>query len=147
MKPPTDLPHLRLTPAAGAAPGVLLLRLQGFLDHTGAEPFLDAATQYLEHTARLREMHLDCAGLQGLDSMGLSVLLMLHRRTTAAHVTLRLEHRSPSLDRLLELTGTLDHLAPGGPARSTETAEAGGPPEPSTTNTTRLPPPHATTGP
>ncbi|MFF3484217.1 STAS domain-containing protein [Streptomyces sp. NPDC002701] len=120
MTPPTEFPDLRLTRTPGATQGVLLLRVEGFLDYDNADAFLAAATQHLDDALPLHELHLDCAGLDGLDSMGLSVLLMLHRRTTAACAVLHLDDPSPSLERLLEITGTLEYLTPQHPAATTE---------------------------
>jgi hypothetical protein len=42
--------------------------------------------------------------------MGLAALLMIHRLTAATGARLRLDHRPELLERLLELTGTLDHF-------------------------------------
>ncbi|MFE9808928.1 hypothetical protein [Streptomyces sp. NPDC005548] len=66
----------------------------------------------VRHTAerRLLDPRLVFAGLSGIDSMGLSVPLMIRRRTDAARVRLHLDERPPQLERLLEITGTLDHL-------------------------------------
>ncbi|WP_328672225.1 STAS domain-containing protein [Streptomyces sp. NBC_00328] len=104
--------HFHLTTAPSPDEGVLILEAHGFLDHGCAECFLAAATEHLEGTPGLHALHLDCSDLDGLDSMGLAMLLMLHRRTTAAHVTLYLDARPPALDRMLDITGTLDHLVP-----------------------------------
>ncbi|WP_392961396.1 STAS domain-containing protein [Streptomyces sp. LN245] len=104
--------HFSLTTALSPDEGVLILEAHGFLDYGCAECFLAAATEYLEGAPGLRALHLDCSDLDGLDSMGLAMLLMLHRRTAAAHVTLYLDARPPALDRMLDITGTLDHLVP-----------------------------------
>ncbi len=122
---PTDL---RLVAAPGAVEGVLRLEVHGFLDYDGAEYFLATAVRHLTAAPGPHTLHLDCAHLAGIDSMGLAMLLMLHRRTTAAHVTLHLEGRPPALERMLEITGTLDHLVPGrlAGAGQTETPQVSG---------------------
>ncbi|MER7983688.1 STAS domain-containing protein [Streptomyces sp. NPDC095817] len=110
--------HLNSAPHA-STDGVLHMQVTGYLDYDSADYFLAATTQPLETTPGLRHLHLDCAGLTGLDSMGLAMLLMLHRRTAAAEIILHLDNRTPALDRLLDITGTLTYLIP-----ETETAAA-----------------------
>ncbi|WP_405915566.1 STAS domain-containing protein [Streptomyces sp. NBC_00728] len=107
----SDLDHLRLTiaPAQGEA---MHVEVHGFLDYDSADHFLAVTTRHLTVNPRLRHLHLDCTALSGIDSMGLAMLLMLHRRTVAASVTLHLDNRTPALERILDITGTLDHLAP-----------------------------------
>ncbi|MFE6365851.1 STAS domain-containing protein [Streptomyces sp. NPDC057806] len=100
-----------VTPSA-TEPGVLRLELHGYLDHGNAERFLTDTTTQLLDEPDIRVLRVDCTGLAGLDSTGLSALLMLHRRTTAANVCLHLENRPPVLDRMLTRTGMLDHLVP-----------------------------------
>ncbi|MEU5580572.1 STAS domain-containing protein [Streptomyces huasconensis] len=105
-------PPLRLEAAADADAQVLKLAVHGYLGYDSADEFLDQTSRHLEDRPHTTALHLDCAGLQGMDSMGLSALLMLHRRTTAAHVTLRLDARPAPVDRVLELTGALAYLDP-----------------------------------
>ncbi|MET7746680.1 STAS domain-containing protein [Streptomyces sp. NPDC005385] len=108
-----DPESLRVTTAqAGATGGVVHLQVTGYLDYDSADSFLAATTHPLTSAPGLRHLHLDCAGLTGIDSMGLSMLLMLHRRTTAAAVILHLDNRTAALDRLLDMTGTMDYLMP-----------------------------------
>ncbi|MEU6765528.1 STAS domain-containing protein [Streptomyces sp. NPDC046853] len=97
----------------GCDSGVLHLELHGYLEHGTCERFLAEATAQLAATpASLRTLRVNCADLGSIDSMGLSALLMLHRRTTTAGVGLHLHDRTAALDRMLTITGTLDHLAP-----------------------------------
>ncbi|MFD6415684.1 STAS domain-containing protein [Streptomyces sp. NPDC060194] len=114
MTPPAgyEPAPLRLTTAAGPHAGSVHVAVHGFLDYDSSEHFLDLATSHLDAAPGLRTLYLNCADLTGIDSMGLAMLLMLHRRTTAAGVALHLENRPPLLDRLLTVTGTLDHLVP-----------------------------------
>ncbi|MGW1892268.1 STAS domain-containing protein [Streptomyces sp. NPDC002004] len=114
MTPPTGFEptHLRLITAPSSDDHVVHLEVHGCLDYDSAEHFLAAATQHLADTPGLRHLHLNCGGLDGIDSMGLAMLLMLHRRTTAAHAALHLDDRPPVLDRMLDITGTLDYLVP-----------------------------------
>ncbi|MFD0068973.1 STAS domain-containing protein [Streptomyces sp. NPDC127574] len=102
---------------------VVRLEVHGFVDYDCADHFLALVSRPLEASPGLRALHLDCKHLDGLDSMGLAMVLMLHRRTTAAGVTLYLDQRSPALERLLDITGTLEYLVPGSkdtPSTSTE---------------------------
>ncbi|GAA1912179.1 STAS domain-containing protein [Streptomyces durmitorensis] len=86
------------------------IELHGDLDHDNADHLLHAVTGKLAEHPRLDDLHLHCSGLDVVDSMGLSILLMIRRRTGAAGVRLHLDDRTAKLDRLLTLTGTLDHL-------------------------------------
>ncbi|MFG2455043.1 STAS domain-containing protein [Streptomyces sp. NPDC048512] len=106
-----DLDHLRLTTVA--TDGAVHVGLEGFLDYDSADHFLAVTTESLAAYPGLRHLHLDCGALSGVDSMGLAMLLMLHRRTVAAGVTLSLDNRTPALNRLLDITGTHDHLTAG----------------------------------
>ncbi|MFC8448998.1 STAS domain-containing protein [Kitasatospora sp. NPDC057223] len=113
MTPPSSprTTVLVTAPAQGADPGVLHLEVRGNLDHDTSERFLTEVTAHLAAPG-LRALRLNCADLDGIDSSGLSALLMLHRRTTAAGIRLLLESRTPALDRMLTITGTLNHLVP-----------------------------------
>ncbi|MEU5401019.1 STAS domain-containing protein [Streptomyces sp. NPDC005963] len=104
--------NLRLTAAPGTDEGTVHLEMHGYLDYETSEDFLATATKHLADTPGLRALHLNCGGLEGIDSMGLAMLLMLHRRTTAARVTLHLDQRTQALDRMLTVTGTMEHLVP-----------------------------------
>ncbi|MFD6925675.1 STAS domain-containing protein [Streptomyces sp. NPDC059944] len=114
MTPPTGpAPNqFSVTRAHSDSASTVRLDMHGYLDHASVDDFLAAATSHLPAPG-LRTLRLDCGGLTGLDSMGLSTLLMLRRRTDAAGVVLHVDHRSPALERLLEITGTLDYLVPG----------------------------------
>lgn len=86
------------------------LRLTGELDYDTTPEFLAAVRGILSGHAGLRSLHLDCAGLAFCDTMGLYAFLTIRRETGAADVQLHLDNRSPALQRLLEITGTLTHL-------------------------------------
>ena len=49
-------------------------------------------------------------GLGFLDSTGLSALLIVHREVSRSGVVLHLDNRPPHLERVLEITGLLDHF-------------------------------------
>lgn len=113
MTPPApfDPTYLRLTPA-GDSGDEARLELNGFLDYDSADHFLAVATSQISDSPGLRTLHIDCGGLSGIDSTGLATLLMLHRRTSAARVVLFLNDRPAALERMLDITGTMEHLVP-----------------------------------
>ncbi|MFD3547308.1 STAS domain-containing protein [Streptomyces sp. NPDC058655] len=99
---------LRLTRAD--ADGAVRIALHGNFDHQNADALLDVVTSVLAEPEGRRDLHLDCGGIVALDSSGLSTLLMVRRLTDGAGVGLYLHGRPPRLDRMLKVTGTLDHL-------------------------------------
>ncbi|WP_328557459.1 MULTISPECIES: STAS domain-containing protein [unclassified Streptomyces] len=105
-------------------PTALVIHVHGDLDHETCDELMRAVDQNFADgrtpEGRVLELRVDFAGLGSIDSMGLSVLLMIRRRTDAAGVDLRLDERPPGLDRLLEITGTLDHLTAPCDANSRE---------------------------
>lgn len=86
------------------------IELHGDFDHHNADALLDAVTEALAEPGRTRDLHVDCAGVSAVDSSGLSTLLMARRATDAAGVQLHLHNRPAKLDRMLQITGTLEHL-------------------------------------
>ncbi|MER5399801.1 STAS domain-containing protein [Streptomyces sp. NPDC002599] len=125
MTPPSAGIELITIPSSDTS--ALLLEVHGFLDYDSADHFLALASQQLaDSRPGLRTLRLDCKHLEGLDSMGLAMVLMLHRRTTTAGVTLSLDNRSPSLERLLDITGTLEHLVPDHAASAEVSADSQG---------------------
>ncbi|MFI9150522.1 STAS domain-containing protein [Streptomyces sp. NPDC053367] len=86
------------------------IEITGDLDYDSAELLLDEVTAQLSARPGLRDLHLHCAEVGVVDSTGLSVLLMIGRRTAAAGTRLHLDDRPAQLTRLLDLTGTLDHF-------------------------------------
>ncbi|MEU5055390.1 STAS domain-containing protein [Streptomyces sp. NPDC001939] len=126
MTPPPEPTALRLTRVPSAEEGALRLEVQGYLDYETGEGFLTAATRQLADAPDVKHLYLDCAELSGLDSMGLAMLLMLHRHASAAQATMHLEKRTPVLDRILAITGTLEHLAPGSQKAAGEQPQAQG---------------------
>ncbi|MEQ3550888.1 STAS domain-containing protein [Pseudonocardia nematodicida] len=99
-------------------PDVAYVTLAGDLDYDSADALATAVNGMLESDS-VRELRLDCAGVQYCDSYGLSTLLMVRRRTAEAGIALHLDNRGPALDRLLRVTNTLEHLTGRG-ARARE---------------------------
>ncbi|TDV57370.1 STAS domain-containing protein [Actinophytocola oryzae] len=105
----TSLPELTFTwdrPANHVGRVVLA----GNIVHTNADELLRVVTDLLSDDPGLRELRLDCAGLDICDSRGLSTLLMLRRHTESLGLDLRIVNRPLALDRMLERTGTSEYL-------------------------------------
>ncbi|MFF4138888.1 STAS domain-containing protein [Streptomyces mirabilis] len=111
--------HLRLTTAD--IQDSVRIEVHGDLDYNSADLLVEEVTTRLSGRPALTDLHLHCAGLGAIDSIGLSALLMIGRRTTVAGVRLHLDDRPANLDRLLELTGTLDYLTAPLPTGAAET--------------------------
>ncbi|MFF4319524.1 STAS domain-containing protein [Streptomyces sp. NPDC001568] len=86
------------------------VELRGSLDRHCCDALLDVVGELLAEPVGLRVLRLDCTDLATVDTTGLSALLMIRRRTDAAGVRLHLDDRPAQLDRMLKVTGTLDHL-------------------------------------
>ncbi|MGW1774891.1 STAS domain-containing protein [Streptomyces sp. NPDC002104] len=86
------------------------IELHGDFDHTCADRLLDGVTRLLADRGDLKDLYLHCGNMTAVDSTGLATLLMIRRHTDAAGVRLHLVDRTTGLDRLLQLTGTLDHF-------------------------------------
>ncbi|MFI7289427.1 STAS domain-containing protein [Streptomyces anulatus] len=113
--------HLQLTTVS--TQDSVRIEAHGDLDYDNADRLVQEATAQLAARPALTDLHLHCADLGTVDSMGLCALLMIGRRTAAAGVRLHLDDRPAKLDRLLDLTGTLDHLtAPPPTGASTSSA-------------------------
>ncbi|MFD8421671.1 STAS domain-containing protein [Streptomyces sp. NPDC059466] len=101
----TALPHSSYTLTAEAGPGTAHLHIVGELDWETSDELLQHADQCLTAQPDLSDLHLDCAELQFCDSMGLSTLLTIHRKTTARNIRLHLDNPPPFLERILNTTG------------------------------------------
>ncbi|MFJ9080389.1 STAS domain-containing protein [Streptomyces sp. NPDC102278] len=117
--PPTSPLHVTCVDAEET----VRIELRGDLDHDSADLLLDAVGRLLIERTGLRDLHLHCAEVTAVDSTGLSVLLMIRRHTDAAGLRLHLDDRTAKLDRLLQVTGTLEHLTDTGGTSGSSTAE------------------------
>lgn len=86
------------------------IHVAGDLDYGHTAPLLDAVSELISAKAGVRELHLDFTALGFLDSTGLSALLIVHREVSRSGVMLHLDNRPPHLERVLEITGLLDHF-------------------------------------
>ncbi len=97
------------------------VQVSGDLVYETVDALVDAANRLLSHEGALAHLHLDLSELALCDSAGLSGLLLVHRRSARAGVQLHLDHRPRFLDRILDLTGTFEHLvADSGPEAGRE---------------------------
>ncbi|WP_020420522.1 STAS domain-containing protein [Amycolatopsis sp. ATCC 39116] len=116
MTEPRPLTMRWTTPDARTLHGALA----GNLDYHSGDGLLSEVTARL--APGLRDVRLDFGSLDFCDSYGLSTLLMIARRVQSAGANLHLDDRPPVLERLLDMTRTLDYLT--APARKTSQGEA-----------------------
>jgi anti-anti-sigma factor len=115
----------QLTLTADPRPTALTVHIAGDLDYATCGELVDFVADRLAAAPGLRHVRLNFRGLTHIDSSGLAALLAVRRRTGAARAQLHLDERSTALNRMLDLTNTLDHLtAPvdGTPGAGTGTA-------------------------
>ncbi|MBV5242231.1 STAS domain-containing protein [Mycolicibacterium sp. PAM1] len=86
------------------------VRVAGDLDYGTTRLLVDTVSDLLTGGKVPEELHLDFSDLAFCDSAGLSGLVMMHRRTSAAGVRLHLDDRPAQLERILTITGLLDFL-------------------------------------
>ncbi|OBI31071.1 STAS domain-containing protein [Mycobacterium sp. E2238] len=103
------------------------VQVSGDLVYETVDAMVDAAGQLLGRHPALANLHLDLSGLAFCDSAGLSALLLVHRHSCQAGVRLHLDHRPRFLDRILDVTGTFEHLvtAPASNASQNAPGETG----------------------
>ncbi|MEE1799408.1 STAS domain-containing protein [Streptomyces sp. JV176] len=104
--PPEPLAVVVTTPS----PDTVEVRLDGEMDYETSYEVIDTVRQLLRTHRGVARLELHCGGLTLCDSMGLSALLMIRRLAESDGVRLVLTERRPSLERVLRVTGTLDHL-------------------------------------
>ncbi|MFE2937726.1 STAS domain-containing protein [Streptomyces sp. NPDC059255] len=105
--PPEPLAVVVTTPAADTVE----VRLDGEMDYETSYEVIDTVRQLLRAHRGVARLELHCGGLTLCDSMGLSALLMIRRLAESDGVRLVLTERRAALDRVLQVTGTLDHLS------------------------------------
>ncbi|ORB30995.1 STAS domain-containing protein [Mycolicibacterium parafortuitum] len=84
------------------------IRVSGDLDYGTTSLLVDTVGELLTERSGLQDLHLDFTELAFCDSAGLSGLVMIHRRTSAAGLRLHLDERPAQLERVLTITGLLD---------------------------------------
>ncbi|KUI23159.1 anti-anti-sigma factor [Mycobacterium sp. IS-1496] len=96
------------------------VHIAGELDSETTDELVATASRLLEADPGLRALRLDCGELTFCDSAGLSGLLLIERRTSAAGVDLHLDNRPSYFERVLDITGILEYVT----GRSARTAPA-----------------------
>ncbi|ORB71953.1 STAS domain-containing protein [Mycobacterium scrofulaceum] len=96
------------------------LQVCGDLVYETVDAMVEAAGRLLGQRPAPAHLHLDLGDLEFCDSAGLSGLLLVHRRSHQAGAQLHLDNRPRFLDRILDVTGTFEHLvaSDGGTAGS-----------------------------
>lgn len=100
-----------------------ILHIAGDVDYTTAAALVEAAERLLSEHPVLRNLHLDCAQMTLCDSAGISGLIQIHQRTSAAGVHLHLDRRPKFFERILDITGILEHLTAAPNVRSSRTTD------------------------
>lgn len=111
---------MNLSLSVATTPRSARLHVVGDLVYETTHNMVDAVGELLTRHPSLAHLHLDLSELAFCDSAGLSGLLLVRRRTQQAGVLLHLDHRPRFLERILDITGTFDHLV-------TVTTDAGDP--------------------
>ncbi|MEV7208399.1 MULTISPECIES: STAS domain-containing protein [unclassified Streptomyces] len=98
------------SPASPDPSRTVRLVLTGDLDYDTCGNLLQQVQLALREHEDAEELRLDCAELGAVDSMGLSTLLQIHRAACRDGIGFHLDNIGPVLRRLLDLTGTYEHL-------------------------------------
>lgn len=101
---------MKLTLSVHSSAHAARVRVVGDLDYGTAGLLVDTVSELLRDNGTLRDLHLDFTELAFCDSAGLSSLVRIHQRASAAGMHLHLDHRTPQLDRVLNITGLLEFL-------------------------------------
>ncbi|MGE2836217.1 STAS domain-containing protein [Mycobacterium sp. SMC-4] len=101
---------MNLTVTVTSASPDARIRVAGDLTYGSTAALVDTITSLCDARAAVSGVHLDFADLTFCDSAGLSALLLIHRRASAAGIPLHFHHRPDHLNRILDITGLLDHL-------------------------------------
>nr|WP_090344518.1 STAS domain-containing protein [Mycolicibacterium malmesburyense]CRL76090.1 anti-sigma-factor antagonist [Mycolicibacterium malmesburyense] len=102
---------MKLTLKSEITPPSARIHIVGDLDYGRTARLVDAVSELVAANTGVRELHLDFSGLGFFDSTGLSALLIAHREASRSGVVLHLVHRPPQIDRVLEITGLVEHFA------------------------------------
>jgi anti-sigma B factor antagonist len=86
------------------------ITVEGELEKTTAERFVACILEALD--TKPRSVTVDAHGVTFTDSTGLSALLHAHGLAFVDQVAFRIRDPSPSLQRLVEVSGTKDVLLP-----------------------------------
>lgn len=101
------------------------IHVAGDLDYGSTGLLLDNVSELLAEPAGWQDLHLDFAELAFCDSAGLSTLVVIHRRVTAAGLRLHLDQRPAQLERILRVTGLLEFLTTRPASLSSDESDIG----------------------
>jgi len=107
---------MNLTVSVETHAATATLRVRGDLDYESTAKLVSTVSDVLGEPGAVTDLHLDFTDLSFCDSAGLSGLLLIHRKTSAGGVHLHLDRRPAQLQRILDITGVLEHLTTA-PAR------------------------------
>ncbi len=111
-RPVSHVPPLSLTIDADADRHHTVVTASGEIDFGNSPALGQILQEALDHSAD--GVEVDLAGIEFCDCSGLNVLLHVRRRAREAAKTLTVRVSSPAVQRLLELTGTVDELTATG---------------------------------
>jgi SulP family sulfate permease len=94
-------------------PGVAVLRLDGGLFFATADALEERIRGIAEADGHLRELVIDLAGVNFIDSQGASTLAEVHSLLAADGVSLRLAKAKPQVLRVLEADGVVERIGRG----------------------------------
>ncbi|MFH9979051.1 STAS domain-containing protein [Streptomyces sp. NPDC017179] len=110
----TTMPPSPFSLSVETRQAAVAVRVEGDLDYLTSRELVDAVTVALtrRHAARhpVAGIRLDFSRLRSVDSSGLSALLRIRRLADEAGLALHLDERPGVLERLLDMTGTLELL-------------------------------------
>ncbi|OBK72885.1 STAS domain-containing protein [Mycobacterium sp. 1274761.0] len=109
---------MNITQTVDIANRTARVQAAGDLDYVTTRGVVETVSRLLVEQPDLAEIRIDCSELDFCDSAGLSGLLQIHRQTSAAGVQLHLDDPPSHLERLLQITGTLEHFTAAGDAAS-----------------------------
>lgn len=92
------------------SPETLTVHVVGDVDYMTTATLVATVTDLLAATPTLRDLRLELAGMSFCDSAGLSGFIQIHRRTSSAGIQLHLDDMPAHFERILDLTGVLEHL-------------------------------------
>jgi len=113
--------NLDITPEFHSTAGSATVRVAGDLDYGSTPALLVTAKNVLAENPTLRDLRFELDGLTFCDSAGLSAFIQIHRLTSSSGVQMHLDGRPAHFERMLEITGILEHLtAPPSDADATD---------------------------
>jgi anti-anti-sigma factor len=108
--PPSELRLAQTAPAGGAT----RIEVDGEIDMTTGDAFRQTVARALDEPG-LRQLELDLAGLQFIDSNGVSVLIYAHRVAEERGISLLISNTDEVIRSILDLLGVYELLTTGHP--------------------------------